>query len=241
MTFYAFLADIGGFSVRKRVKDFARSIPAGARILDAGAGQCQYKEYFTHCKYTSIDTGVGDPSWDYSHLDVIAPLEKMPFESYSFDYVLCTEVLEHVQKPDQCLKEMCRVLAKGGTLFLTVPFCHHEHQEPHDFFRYTSYGLKHLSIEAGFDRNLLQVHSIGGIFLRWAYELSSLFDLFPKLRINKKPKHQLDFLLIPFQLLFLVLIRGLQALVLFFSLFEPQKTQSISAFGWEMKAQKALE
>jgi len=49
-------------------------------------------------------------------------LEDLPFESDKFDYIICTEVLEHCVDPDVCLTELCRVLAPFGRIIITVPF-----------------------------------------------------------------------------------------------------------------------
>ena len=51
--------------------------------------------------------------------------EALPFANDSFDAVLCYDVLEHVQDPEETLVEICRVLKPGG-LFLTVfpPYFH---------------------------------------------------------------------------------------------------------------------
>ena len=49
---------IFGFSTyerRKFITQFAESIPAGASILDAGAGTCKYKSLFLHCDYKAQD------------------------------------------------------------------------------------------------------------------------------------------------------------------------------------------
>ena len=65
----------------------------------------------------------------------------MPVDNDSFDYILCTQVLEHLELPLESLTEMNRVLKKGSKIFISVPFHHNEHQTPHDYFRYTSHGL----------------------------------------------------------------------------------------------------
>lgn len=119
-------------------------------MLDAGAGECAYKHLFDPCEYKSIDLGIGDSDWDYRNLDYIAPLDAMPIGDATFDAVLCTQVLDHLKNPQECVKEMNRVLKPGGYLFLTVPMSQEEHQVPYDFFRYTSYGLRHICSEAGF-------------------------------------------------------------------------------------------
>lgn len=46
---------------------------------------------------------------------------KLPFRANSLDCVICSEVLEHIEKDGEVLKEMNRVLERGGSLFLTCP------------------------------------------------------------------------------------------------------------------------
>lgn len=43
----------------------------------------------------------------------------IPFEKNEFDLVLCTEVLEHLERPDRALRELTRVASH--TILLTVP------------------------------------------------------------------------------------------------------------------------
>lgn len=46
---------------------------------------------------------------------------KIPFRDDFFDIIICTEVLEHLQKPDRVMKEMRRMLAPHGIIYITVP------------------------------------------------------------------------------------------------------------------------
>lgn len=55
----------------------------------------------------------------------------IPVEQNTFDYVLCTEVLEHVPKPVDTIRELSRVLKPGGTLILTVPMNCLRHFDPY--------------------------------------------------------------------------------------------------------------
>ena len=48
-------------------------------------------------------------------------IRRLPFPTGSFDMVLATDVVEHVEEHDQALAEICRVLKPGGTALLTVP------------------------------------------------------------------------------------------------------------------------
>jgi SAM-dependent methyltransferase len=74
---------------------------------------------------------------------------KIPFPDASFDYVLCTEVLEHADAPEILVAEMHRVLRPGGTLLATIPFSARVHYAPYDFQRFTRFGLQRLF--AGFE------------------------------------------------------------------------------------------
>jgi SAM-dependent methyltransferase len=143
------------------VAEAARSLPAGSRVLDAGAGAAPYRELFGHVRYRTSDWARSVHS-EARTSDIVAPLDELPVEDGAFDAVLATEVLEHVEDPLAVLGELHRVLAEGGRLLLTVPFVWELHEEPHDFFRYTPYGLRALLDRAGFE--VLDLRPFGGCF-----------------------------------------------------------------------------
>jgi len=74
-----------------------------------------------------------------------------PFQDNEFDSVITNEVFEHVFNPDNFLREIYRVLKPGGILLITVPFVWDEHEQPFDYARYSSFGLKHLLEKSGFE------------------------------------------------------------------------------------------
>ncbi len=146
------------------VADTATAIPPGSRILDAGAGECQYAPAFSHCHYVSCDRAVGDASWDYRKISVVADLTALPFRTAAFDAVICTQTLEHVSEPQLVTSELANVLRSGGRLYLSVPFLGDPiHQEPYDFYRYTHYSLKGLVEKAGLSP--ISVSPLGGLWL----------------------------------------------------------------------------
>lgn len=122
-------------------------IPPGQRILDAGAGELQYKRFCAHLDYVSQDfaqyDGRGDGSglqkgaWDQSQLDIVCDITSIPEPDASFDAAMCIEVLEHLPDPIRALRELTRLLRPGGTLIITAPFCCLTHFAPH--FYYTGY------------------------------------------------------------------------------------------------------
>jgi SAM-dependent methyltransferase len=149
-------------SIDNFVGSVAAEIPAGARVLDAGAGEGRFKSFFAHTAYIGIDFGQGDKSWDYSRLDVIGKLEDLPFPDMSFDHVLSIVVLEHTPQPGRVIDEFQRILKPGGMVHLVVPHMWEEHQRPHDFFRFTSGGIRYLLQTAGI--RIRRIHPVGGFF-----------------------------------------------------------------------------
>jgi len=81
--------------------------------------------------------------------DVLADVEAVPFRDGCADAVVCTEVLEHVLRPEQVVRECARLLRPGGRLILSMPFLARVHADPHDYQRFTASKLIHLLTEAG--------------------------------------------------------------------------------------------
>jgi SAM-dependent methyltransferase len=61
-----------------------------------------------------------------------------------FDFIVCTEVLEHVLQPFEAAKELWRLLSPGGLLFVTTPYNFRIHGPLPDCWRFTEHGLRAL-------------------------------------------------------------------------------------------------
>lgn len=119
-------------------------IPKRKKIIDAGAGECYYKQYCTHLQYISQDfnqyNGIGDRTGiqtgtrNRRSIDIASDITKIPVHSKSFDVILCVEVFEHIPNPYNALKEFSRILKKGGTLLLTAPRSSLTHYSPYYYY-----------------------------------------------------------------------------------------------------------
>ncbi|KKT30510.1 MAG: Type 11 methyltransferase [Parcubacteria group bacterium GW2011_GWA1_44_13] len=125
--------------VIERIKE----IPDGWRILDAGAGECEFKKYCSNLNYVSQDfakyngkgnnVGIQMGEWDNSNIDIVSDITSIPEPDGSFDAILCTSVFEHIADPISAVKEFSRLLKKGGILILTAPFTSMTHFAPYHF------------------------------------------------------------------------------------------------------------
>jgi SAM-dependent methyltransferase len=158
-------------------RDLARAVKAaagrtpGGTLLDVGCGIKPYKSLFQVHRYVGLDVPVSGHRDDGKHNDVFFDGLQLPIQSASVDTVLATEVLEHVFEPDRFMSELSRVARPGGALILTVPFAWYEHEQPHDYGRYTSFGLRALVTRHGFD--VVQLSKTAGYVLALAQLASS--------------------------------------------------------------------
>lgn len=70
--------------------------------------------------------------------------EELPDGFGKFQHVECLSVLEHSRRPWKLAKNLERLLAHGGTLFLSVPFVWRYHDYPGDLWRFTHEGVREL-------------------------------------------------------------------------------------------------
>jgi SAM-dependent methyltransferase len=153
-------------------------IRPGSTILDAGAGELQYKRFCEHLVYRSQDFGAYNGrgtggglqthTRNTSDVDIVSDIAEIPEPDESYDAVMCIEVLEHIPQPEKAIQEFSRLLKKNGTLILTVPVCSLTHYAPYYFYNGFSkyfftkylplhgYSIKELSHNGNFFEYLAQ-------------------------------------------------------------------------------------
>jgi 2-polyprenyl-3-methyl-5-hydroxy-6-metoxy-1,4-benzoquinol methylase len=102
-----------------------------ARVLDVGAAQGVWLTALAKRGFEAVGVEPWEAAIEVSHdlaaatglqLDIRPGVaESLPFEDESVDFVNAYSVLEHVDDPDQCMREVFRVLRRPGAfLFSTV-------------------------------------------------------------------------------------------------------------------------
>lgn len=86
-------------------------------LLDVGAGNKPFKEKLPRSiKYFSLDLD------KKRNPDIVADIEKkLPIKDKEYDFVVCTEVLEHTLYPKNIIKELKRITKKPGFLIISMP------------------------------------------------------------------------------------------------------------------------
>ena len=158
------------------VKAGARAISQAAvgrlrgRLLDIGCGLKRKQLLVGHLVDDYVGVDHPDSMHDSANVDIFGTAYVVPEPDASFDCVLCTAVLEHLEEPEAALREAYRLLKPGGYGLYTIPMFWHLHEEPRDFFRYTKYGITHLVQKVGFEVVLLE--PLSGFLMTFGSELS---------------------------------------------------------------------
>jgi len=111
------------------------------KLLDVGSGKSPYRPFFE--KYVDKYITLDNHSFEEKKPDIVADVtKKIPLKSNSMDSVICIQLLEHVTNPQKVIDEIYRVLKPNGVCILTTHMATVLHGLPHDYFRFTKYGLK---------------------------------------------------------------------------------------------------
>jgi len=128
------------FQFKTIYDDLKKFLPeVKGKVLDVGCGSNPYKHLFTSqgVWYCGID--IYEAGWfGYENSQSLKfDGQRIPFSDESFDYCLCTEVLEHVEEPQKLVDEIYRVLKSKAGGVITVPWSARNHYIPYDYYRFT--------------------------------------------------------------------------------------------------------
>ena len=132
-------------------------------LIDIGCGTKPYKELLAPYITDHIGLDHTHTLHEQSNIDLFGTAYNIPVGDNSFESALCTAVLEHLEEPEQALKECHRVLKPGGIAIYSVPFIWHLHEEPRDFYRFSKYGLKYLFEKTGFE--IIEIKALSGFWV----------------------------------------------------------------------------
>jgi len=154
-------------------------------LVDIGSGNTPYKQFFKGKikDYITIDT----INFKGNKPDIFGSALNLPIKDNSIDTIFSSQVLEHVPNPNKMINEIHRVLKEGGICILTTHMANPLHGEPHDYFRFTKYGLKQLFKEFS---KIEKIEENGGALLSISqFIIWGLSEKLPKI---------INFIIIPF-------------------------------------------
>lgn len=122
-----------------------------SRALDVGCGRQPFRNILETSGYTYISLDVTQTP--ENTVDHIGAIDETPSDALrdcgQFQFVLCTEVLEHVADWGTAFKNLSAFMAPGGKLLITCPYFYQLHEEPHDYWRPTLYAIKYYADKVG--------------------------------------------------------------------------------------------
>jgi SAM-dependent methyltransferase len=120
--------------------------PAPRFVLDVGCGRQPFRLLLddrTGSRYVGMDVA----QTPEQSVDVVAAIDAPPPPALlalgPFDFILCTEVLEHVADWGTAFANFSTLLRPGGRILVTCPHFYMLHEEPHDFWRPTLHAVRH--------------------------------------------------------------------------------------------------
>ena len=228
---YVYYRNVNEETRQAWLKKTLASLPAGCRILDAGAGELGNRAMCSHLVYVSQDfckyDGRGDGkglqtnSWDTRRIDLVCEVTSIPEPDGAFDAILCSEVLEHVPDPTKALDEFARLLKPGGKLVLTAPFASLVHLAPYHYCSgFSRYWYEYHLTARGFQ--ILEVTPNGDWFAYCQQEL---------MRLGSTAKRYGDW---SWPLAYVLGVLG----ALYFKVRGGRRADDLACFGWQCVAVK---
>lgn len=181
------------------VKNVANKLSKKSKVLDVSSGTKPYKHLFEHCEYIShefegnkiINDSFRNENSNFKNHDIYSPINNIPVEDNSFDFIICTEVFEHIPEPIKAMEELVRICKKNGKILITAPFTSGIHQEPYHFYSgFSPFFYNYLKEK--YNLEITEFKSQGDMFLLNCQEIGRCFShLHPLIQNNIELKNEL--------------------------------------------------
>ena len=129
------------------------------KLLDIGCGNKPLLAFLgPKIEYLGMDYPDTVAKGYLGQADVFGDGQKLPFKEASFNTITLLDVMEHLPRPEDTVKEMLRVARPGGIMIIQTPFLYPLHDLPHDYQRWTASGLNTIGERHAIEQVALQPH-----------------------------------------------------------------------------------
>lgn len=151
--------------ILKELKNYAKG-----NLIDIGCGDMPFKNHLpdTVSRYDTLDMEARTEGVTY----ISNAMDMKIILGDVYDTAICFEVLEHVPNPFMAVGEINRILKKNGILLISVPHMWPIHEAPHDYLRFTAFGIKYILEENNFE--IISIAPSGGILTYFGHTLSTV-------------------------------------------------------------------
>ena len=146
----------------KLVEYFSTYLNQDMKVFDVGCGSKPFEKILGGKVGEYIGVDIEEGFYDPRHIDLVGSAYDVPAADATADAVISCQVIEHLEKPLDALKEAHRILKPGGLLFLSFPFLYPIHAAPHDHLRFTEFYMEQALQENHF--KVLEKNTIGGFW-----------------------------------------------------------------------------
>lgn len=121
------------------IETFCANRDLGKVLFVGSGGELEvFVRNFQYSSITTIDIQLE------RNPDILMDAKDLKFDDNSFDTIFILEVLEHINEPHLAVEEVLRTLKPNGNTVLSTPFVFGLHDAPHDYFRFTKFGIDYL-------------------------------------------------------------------------------------------------
>lgn len=158
----AFVVPLLAEKIPALIREFGAPRKPGARVLDAGCGLQPFRGLLEQAgyRYASMDVVQNEPGTVGFVAALDEPLPEPLAGSAPYDFILCTEVMEHVANWEAAFANVARLLGPGGRILFTCPHFYPLHETPYDFWRPTPFAFQFFAERHGL--KLLHMEQAGG-------------------------------------------------------------------------------